>query len=308
MDEFELIAHYFSRDRAGEGVIVGVGDDGAVIAPDQGRRLVAVVDTLVADTHFPAGLDATDIGYRAVAVNLSDMAAMGARPRWMTLALTIPEADAAWLEGFAVGLYAAAAEHGVKLVGGDTTSGECLVISVQVLGDVDPDRVLLRSGARSGDTIFVTGTLGDAAAGLEMLERGASESFLVSRFLRPTARVAYGQALAGRAHAAIDISDGLCADLGKLLTASGVGAEIRLEALPLSAALKTAMGSETAQQHALTGGDDYELCFTASLENLPEPGGLAVTAIGTVTAEKGLRCLLNGKPVTVREGGYAHFR
>ncbi len=194
------------------------------------------------------------------------------------------------------------------MVGGDTTSGECLVISVQVLGDVDPDRILLRSGACPGDTIFVTGTLGDAAAGLKILESDAMESRLESRFLRPTARVDYGQALAGRAHAAIDISDGLFADLKKLLTASGVGAEIRLEALPVSAALETAMGGDTARQLALTGGDDYELCFTASLECLPDPGALPVTAIGTVTAEKGLRCLLNSKPVTVREGGYAHFR
>jgi thiamine-monophosphate kinase len=223
VDEFALIRRYFARPGHAPGVSTGIGDDGAVLQPEPDRELVVVIDTLVAGVHFPEGIDPFDIAYRAVAVNLSDIAAMGGRPRWMTLALTMPGADEHWLERFAEGLHAAALEHAVSLVGGDTCYGKTLVISVQITGDVPRGQALLRSGARVGDHIYVTGTVGDAAAGLELLSSGTPDRELSARFLRPNARLACGQALRGVATAAIDLSDGLFADLTKLLDASGVG-------------------------------------------------------------------------------------
>ena len=187
MDEFELIQRYFVREDESPGVVTGIGDDGAVTQADAGRELVTVIDTLVGTVHFPNDIDAADVGYRAVAVNLSDIAAMGARPRWMTLSLTIPAADPDWLERFATGLHQAAAEHGVVLIGGDTTHGNDIVVCIQVTGDVETGKAILRSGASVGDVIYVTGTIGDAAAGLELIKQGAPDAFLASRFLRPQA-------------------------------------------------------------------------------------------------------------------------
>jgi thiamine-monophosphate kinase len=307
VNEFELISTYFARGEAGEGVVVGIGDDGAVLTPEPGMDLVTVVDTLVEGTHFPPDIDPFAVGFRAVAVNLSDIAAMGARPRWMTLALTIPAPDSAWLERFADGLHTAAAEHGVALVGGDTTSGRYVVATVQVTGEVEPGRMLLRSGAEVGDTIYVTGTVGDAAAGLALLAGKKPQPFLVSRFLRPSARVAFGRALAGHASAAIDVSDGLLGDLGKLLAASRVGGVIEVERLPLSADLVAAFDPGTARRFALSGGDDYELCFTARPGPVPDPGELRVTAIGRVTAGRDLSCLEHGEPLDCHDSGYTHF-
>jgi len=307
VDEFELIQSYFVRPDEGSGVVLGIGDDGALLQPDAGRELVTLVDTLVAGVHFPGATDAFDVGYRAVAINLSDIAAMGARPRWMTLALTLPSADADWLQRFAEGLHTAAAEHDVALVGGDTTSGDCLVVSVQIIGDVMPGAALLRTGARAGDTIYVTGSVGDAAAGLELINSGAPDEFLSARFLRPTARVGYGQLLAGRASAAIDLSDGLFGDLQKLLSASNVGGVIDLQSLPISAALKSKFDVVARREFALAGGDDYELCFTATANDLPDPGELQVTAIGTVTDGPGIVCRDNGNVVAYDDTGYLHF-
>lgn len=306
VDEFELIRRYFLRQDQPDNVVTGIGDDGAVLRPSPGKEFVTVVDTLVAGTHFPLAIDPADIGYRAVAVNLSDIAAMGAIPRWMTLALTLTEADPDWLERFASGLHEAAKESGVALVGGDTTRGEQLVVSVQVSGEVDTGAAILRSGARPGDTIFVTGTLGDAAAGLEQLESDTPDAYLVSRFLRPTARVDAGLVLAGCAHAAIDVSDGLVADLDKLLEASGVGAEIDVERLPLSQAIIDYAGRGRALQYAMGGGDDYELCFTLPQSRLP--GNLPCTAIGRITDGDGLKCFSKGELVTFDSSGYRHFR
>lgn len=307
MDEFELIRQYFVREDDVSGVVCGIGDDGAILQPDPGRELVTVVDTLVAGVHFPESTDAFDIGYRAVAVNLSDIAAMGARPRWMTLALTLEAADDVWLQRFADGLRAAADEHDVGLVGGDTSSGDCVVVSVQITGDVVAGKALLRSGAQPGDSIFVTGFIGDAAAGLELLNSGSPDEYLSARFLRPAARVAYGQALSGRATAVIDVSDGLYGDLNKLLSASNVGAEIDLAALPISAALKSKFDVGAQREFALAGGDDYELCFTAQESRLPDAGDLQVTAIGTVTGTPGIVCQENGSVVPYEDSGYLHF-
>jgi len=303
VDEFELIRRFFSRDA--QAADVGVGDDGAVITPTAGLQQVQVIDTLVEGVHFPANISAADIGYRAVAVNLSDVAAMGARPRWMTLALTLWDKDELWVEDFAAGLFAAADEHGVVLVGGDTTQGDSVVVSVNVSAEVEKDAALLRSGAKVGDSIFVTGTVGDAAAGLELLQQEAHDEFLVWRFLRPTARVATGRALVGKAHAAIDLSDGLVADLSKLLAASGLGAEINIEDVPLSTALLERFDRDSARQFALSGGDDYELCFTAPADAVAGIDG--ITAIGTVTANRGLVCRLEGEIVEVDDSGYRHF-
>lgn len=316
MDEFELIATFFKRPDSHADVIEGIGDDGAVLRPPAGMDLVTVVDTLVGDVHFPSGTDETSalsVGYRSVAVNLSDIAAMGAEPRWMTLALTLPDSNEDWLRLYAEGLHRIAAEYGVVLVGGDTTSGACIVSTVQVTGLVAPGRAVCRSGARPGDTVYVTGTVGDAAAGLYLLEHPEPQiselhDFLQDRFRFPTPRVAVGRELANFASAAIDISDGLYTDLGKLLAASDAGATIDLDSLPLSGALRACF-DESRQRHlALSGGDDYELCFTSAHDLPPEIAGVPVTAIGTVTAGAGIDCESRGRAVEFVDSGYVHFR
>ena len=197
MDEFELIQTYFVRQGEASGVTTGIGDDGAVLRPDPGREIIAVMDTLVQGVHFPDETDPFDIAYRVVAVNLSDVAAMGGRPRWMTLALTLPAVDKEWLQRFAEGLHAAAREFDVTLVGGDTTMGKSLVVTVQIVADVEIGGAIKRSTAQVGDNIYVTGTLGDAAAGLELLSAGSPQPYLAARFLRPDARSNYGQRLSG---------------------------------------------------------------------------------------------------------------
>jgi len=306
MDEFELIRRYFKRSRDAEDVVTGIGDDGAVLAPDPARQQIQVIDTLVEGVHFPPDTDPADIAYRAVAVNLSDIAAMGARPRWMTLALTIPNVDESWLASFTQGLFEAADAQDVALVGGDTTAGPLTVVTVSITGDVRHGAALLRSGARPGDGIYVTGTLGDAAAGLGMLQRGESNGPLVQRFLRPTARIQTGAALVGKATAAIDVSDGLAGDLSKLLAASGVGGEIQIDRLPISKALQSAGSPEQQLEWALCGGDDYELCFTARDDAMADFAG--VTRIGQVTRCEGLECTLNGDVVEINDSGYRHFQ
>ena len=307
MDEFALIRRYFDRAIRATGVRTGIGDDGAVLAPTPGNELVTVMDTLVEGVHFPVGIHPADIGYRAVAVNLSDIAAMGATPRWMTLALSLQTAGEEWLESFSGGMFMAATEHNVALVGGDTTHASQVVVTVQIIGEVGKGCAILRSGARPGDSIYVTGTVGDAAAGLHGLIDGDPVKELANRFSRPSARVAYGRSLQGVASAAIDLSDGLYADLGKLLAASGVGAQIDVGALPISAALADNFSRERQHAFALGGGDDYELCFTTS-RKLPDPGVMQVTAIGTVTESAGLVCTLDGNVVPFDDSGYRHFQ
>lgn len=305
MDEFGIIRRYFTRDAQRSGVVVGVGDDGALLAPTPGLLQVQVIDTLVEGTHFHSNMDAADVGYRVVAVNLSDIAAMGATPRWMTLALTLWDKDERWVERFANGLFAAADEHDVALVGGDTTAGDAVVASIHMTGEIEADRVLLRSGARVGDTLFVTGALGDAAAGLSLFESGGGDEALVQRFLRPTARIDKGRELAGRAHAAIDISDGLVGDLRKMLDASGVGAELDVDKVPLSAALCSRFGPDQAVDFAMTGGDDYELCIAASPQKVADVEG--ITAIGKIVDGPELVCRRGGVVVEFDERGYRHF-
>jgi thiamine-monophosphate kinase len=317
LDEFELIQRFFDRALTDKSVRTGIGDDGAVLIPETGRDLVTVIDTLVEAVHFPANLPPDAIGYRAVAVNLSDIAAMGARPRWMTLALTLDEANEGWLEGLATGLFEAATEHEVSLVGGDTTRGTQKVISIQVSGDIDAGMSLSRSGASDGDLIFVSGTVGDAAAGLEFIQdddvSSDDKQFLANRFCKPTPRVSLGQALAGIASAAIDLSDGLYADIHKLLDKSGVAATIETESIPLSAALINACNEDAALNFALTGGDDYELCFTIRAEDeqdvimQAEQCGVPITCIGVIQAGSGLSCTRAGSRFEFDHGGYQHF-
>ncbi len=305
MDEFELIRRFFDRGDAGPGVVTGIGDDGCVLAPSPGTEQVQVIDTLVEGVHFPKDSKPADIGYRVVAVNLSDIAAMGAQPRWMTLALTLPPKDEGWVADFASGLFAAASEFDAALVGGDMTSGEAVVATVHMTGEVSAGTALLRSGARVGDTIFVSGTCGDAAAGLALLERGIHDDLLAQRFLRPSARIELGARLVGRASAVIDVSDGLIGDLRKLLEASGVGAEIQVDRVPVSSALLQHFDTDDTLRFALTGGDDYELCLTAAADAVV--GIDSITAIGTVVAGTELVCRRDSEIVEYDDSGYRHF-
>ena len=315
LGEFELIERYFARQSDADGVLIGIGDDAAVI--DAEGPLAVAADTLVAGTHFPADFPGDWVGYRILAVNLSDLAAMGARPRWATLALTLPDADRAWLEDFSRGFFGLANRHGVKLVGGDLTRGP-LAATVQIIGNVDRDNVLTRSGGGIGDDIYVTGTLGDAAAGLGSL-RGfpvpdnAVRERLESRFARPDVRIAEGLAIAAFANAAIDVSDGLIADLGHICERSACGAIVDIEQIPLSAELRAACTPDRALAHALGGGDDYELCFTAPADRSEAiraallATGTRVTRIGRLVAGSGVACRRDGDPYTVSTSGHAHF-
>jgi len=285
--EFDLIAHVRTRSAGRNDVLLGIGDDAALLQPPPNRALVVTMDTLNAGVHFPADTSATDIGWKALAVNLSDLAAMGAEPVWCTLSLSLPEADTTWLDGFLDGFLALAQAHGVALVGGDTTRGP-LSISVTAHGVVEPGTALRREGARAGDDIWVTGTLGDAAAALDHWQRGIPcPAALRTRLDRPAPRVAAGRALAGFAHAAIDLSDGLAADLAHLCRASAVAATVWLPLLPTSPEFATLqVDTQTRWRWQVSGGDDYELCFTASpacrdaLQTRLKNTGVLITRIG----------------------------
>ncbi|TPG08542.1 thiamine-phosphate kinase [Rhodanobacter glycinis] len=302
-------------------VRIGIGDDAAVLAVPAGQELAVAIDTLVEGVHFPRGTAAADIGWKALAVNLSDLAAMGASPAWALLALTLPDADAAFVEGLAEGFAKLAQPHRLALVGGDTTRGP-LSISVAVHGFVPPGKALVRSGARVGDAVLVTGTLGDAAAGLHALQpplrdddpRASLREFLIERLNRPTPRLAAGTALRGQASACIDISDGLLADLGHVCVASGVGAEIDAALLPRSSALMALYDEAGALQFALSGGDDYELCFTVPAQRLADVQadlsrlGCGVTRIGRIVEGAGVRVRgTDGEWLTTDRAGWEHF-
>jgi thiamine-monophosphate kinase len=321
LGEFELIRRFFVRSdsaAAGSGVLLGIGDDAALLNLPQGTDLAASVDTIVAGRHFPQMSDARSIGHRALAVNLSDMAAMGATPAWATLALTMPSADFDWLEKFAAGFFELAAAHAVALVGGDTTRGP-LTVSVQILGSVPHGRALRRGGAAAGNILAVSGTLGDAAAGLAFLQappattRPPEAEQLVQRFNYPTPLVRLGLAARGIASAAMDLSDGLIGDLPKLAQASGLAAHVCVEALPLSAALRKSAALGQARDWALAGGDDYELLFAVPPSRFPELKGaadqlnLTLTPIGELHAGAGVTWSLNGEDFVPGVSGYDHF-
>jgi thiamine-monophosphate kinase len=319
LSEFALIERFFSRCGAARAdVRLGVGDDGALLDSPHDQQLVAAIDTLVAGVHFMADAAPASIGHRALAVNLSDLAAMGARPAWALLALTLPAADEAWLAAFAQGFCALAHSHDVALVGGDTTAGP-LCVTVQVLGHVPRARAMLRSGGRAGDVLFVSGTAGDAAAGLA-LEQGrlkvddaAAARHLRGRFSFPTPRIALGERLRDFATACIDVSDGLLGDAAKLARASGCGAEIAFDELPVSAELVRAVGAERARELALTGGDDYELCFTvaparaAELERSLPPERWNYRRIGVLREAPGASVTCSGNVMQFSHSGFDHF-
>ncbi len=319
MTERTLIERYFSECGAQRAdVRIGIGDDAALLECPPDMLLVAKVDTLVSGVHFLADSSPASIGHRALAVNLSDLAAMGARPAWAMLALTLPAADEAWLQGFSSGLGALARAHGIALVGGDTTAGP-LCISVHVLGHAPRAGILLRSGGRPGHVLFVSGTPGDAAGGLA-LEQGRigtgnaqAARFLRERFLFPTPRLALGQRLRDHASACIDVSDGLLGDAGKLAIASRCGVEIDFDALPVSAQLVTLVGDARARELALTGGDDYELCFTvaptevARLEHDLPPAEWGYRRIGVLREATGATVTRGGTVMQFSHSGYEHF-
>jgi thiamine-monophosphate kinase len=311
LGEFEIISRYFKKPASGD-VLLGIGDDAAVVSIRSGQRLAVAVDTIVAGVHFPERTDAADIGYRALAVNLSDLAAMGAVPKWMTLSLSLPANDEAWLDRFAQGLFELARKFNVQLIGGDTVRGP-LVVTIQIAGWVESNRWLTRSGAQVGDLLFVSGHVGDAAGGLAVIQESKSESeatrYLERRFLRPEPRISLGRELREIASASMDISDGLLTDLDKLCAASGVGAQIDVDRLPISSRLLSTFDANRALNFALAGGDDYEILFTAHaadrarLQNLKTP----ITQIGRITAERAVLCLRNGSKFEPAARGYDHF-
>jgi thiamine-monophosphate kinase len=317
--EFELIGKYFAKLGAERpDVRIGVGDDGAVLQPPASRELVAVTDSLIEGVHFPVGSAAASVGHRAFAVNLSDIAAMGAEPAWALLALTLPRVDEEWLAQFSRAAGDLCRRHGVALVGGDTTRGP-LAITVTIIGIVPIGVALERGGGQPGDAIFVTGSPGDAAAGLALEQSrlhvadSMSAQILRDRFLFPTPRCDVGVALRGLASACIDVSDGLGGDLEKLCAASGCGAEVDAAALPISEPLAQAVGRELAREYALTGGDDYELLFTVPLARLGAmthaiARGLGpVTRIGSLVAGNGVRVFARGGVMQFSGAGFDHF-
>ena len=315
MDERTLISTFFDRHRdQRQDVILGIGDDAAVVRPEPGFDLVVATDSIVEATHFPPGIPAASVGHRCLAVNLSDLAAMAAEPLWFSLALSLPQADPDWISEFSLGLFALADRCGVALVGGDTVRGP-LGATVTILGRVRPGRAVRRSGARPGDGIWVTGHPGDAVAGRLLLPEaapGAAAIALRHRFLYPEPRVREGLALAGLASAMLDVSDGLDDDLRKLLLASGVGAELDAGELPLSAELRSVRGAE-AVECALTGGDDYELCFTvaasdeARLRDVSAHWKVPATRIGTIVPGPEVRWRLHGQPLNIPDSTFRHF-
>jgi thiamine-monophosphate kinase len=319
MHEFELIAQCFSQSgRARTDVPIGVGDDGAVLQVRDGFDLVVTTDTMVEGVHFFPDVDPRALGHKLVAVNVSDLAAMGAEPCWLSLALTLPKVDTPWLQAFAEGLSETADYYNCQLVGGDTTRGP-LTLTLSAKGIVPRGKAITRSNAKVGDYIYVTGTLGDAALGLKLVQAQVEVSkkhraHILQRFHYPTARVAIGQALRNIASSAMDISDGLCGDLPHILARSKVGATVDVAKIPMSQALKDSCDWQAALQCALSGGEDYELLFTVpenkrgSLEVLLSPYGVPVTCIGRITGAAGkleLRHL--DQPFVYQHQGYEHF-
>lgn len=313
--EFDLIHQYFrQRVPARPNLPLGIGDDGAVVRPDE-RDLVWVLDTINAGVHFPDGAPGRAVGHRVLAVNLSDMVAMGADPHWCLLSLTLPTPDGAWLEGFCEGFFGLCEQSGTTLAGGDLTRGP-LAASVTLLGPLHA-RAVTRQGARPGDHLLVSGTLGDARAGLDIALGGggaadAVEAWLLDRYLYPAPRLALAPLLPEYANAAIDLSDGLCPDLGHVLEESGVGAEIHLDRLPLSEALMAHAGEE-AGHLALAGGDDYEIL--ASVPPAQRDGfvaaareaGVVLSDIGRVTMTGGIRVLDASGVAVPLPDGFSHF-
>ena len=317
--EFEIIRRFFTHPA--RGAVLGVGDDGAIVRARSGMELVVSADMLVEGRHFSRGADPEQLGHKAIAVNLSDLAAMGAVPRWTTLSIALPRVDARWLGAFMRGFMRLARRHGVDLVGGDTTRGP-LNISVQIIGEVPAGRALRRDGARAGDDVWVSGTLGDAALALAATKRRITLARgervrLEGRLHAPAPRVAMGKALRGIARSAIDVSDGLVADLGHICERSRVSATVQLERIPASVILRRYLARPAARAALLAGGDDYELVFTAGrsrrgiIDRLARRLRLKLTCIGKITRRRSAPLVTvlgaDGHPVAVGQTGYKHF-
>lgn len=315
--EFDLIRQYFTRPTSHTNL--GVGDDAALVTVDSGHELAISVDMLVAGTHFLADTDPRQLGWKSLAVNISDMAAMGAEPKWATLAIALPAADEDWIAAFAEGFFACAERFKVDLIGGDTTRGP-LCISVQIMGQLPTGQALRRNGAKAGDEIWVSGQLGDAALALNHLLSkypltDDELAITLPALLQPQPRVALGLALSNVAHSAIDISDGLLADLGHILNASSLGAELCLDDIPRSVTMQRHLINPSVLNMLLAGGDDYELCFTAPADAhdrillIAQELGLALSCIGKTRAEPGLLVHdRQGNIIETGASGFDHFR
>lgn len=318
MSEFDLIRRYFTRPTPNTNL--GVGDDAALMTVSPGMELAVSTDMLVGGTHFYLDTDPRQLGHKTLAVNLSDLAAMGAQPRWATLSLSLPQAHDDWLRAFSEGFFALAEAHGVELVGGDTTRGP-LNLCVTIMGEVPQGQALRRSGAQVGDDIWVSGVLGEAALGLAQLQdqvhlpEGARQTCLAA-LQQPLPRVDLGLALRGLAHSAIDISDGLLADLKHILDSSNVAAEVRYDRLPKCSyfALSGEDMDKLSQDCVLAGGDDYELCFTAPLARreeimaLADPLRLPLTRVGKIVSGQGCKLrAADGSVMKIEKEGYDHF-
>lgn len=321
MNEFALIEKYFQQPaKMDEAVKVGIGDDAAVLNIPKDQQLVVCVDTIVSGTHFFYDAPPASIAHQALAVNLSDMAAMGAKPCWFTLSLTLPNNDSAWLKEFSEGLFALANQYQLSLIGGDTTRGKRISVTIQVLGITPPGLEILRSGAKAHDKIYVTGTLGDSglgyllAQGAIKISSNADQQYISNRYFYTEPRVSVGEQLRDLATSCIDISDGLAADLSHILTASKKGAIIYTEKLPLSLALKNSLDKKMAIEMALSYGDDYELCFTVpaerqiEVEQIVNACKVPCTCIGEITEMGGLQIIGDdNKPLHLDHLGWEHF-
>lgn len=322
MSEFDLIQRYFkSSAQQRDDVILGIGDDCALLSPPAGKLLAYSTDTLIAGVHFPQQTTAYDIGYKSLAVNLSDLAAMGAEPAWASLAISLPSVSESWLEQFMRGFNQLATQHKLALIGGDTTRGP-LSITVGVTGFVDEIRSFKRSNARAGDAVFVSGTIADARLGLQLLLQDggtvdctqADRQFLLDRLNRPVPRLDVANLLNSYPIAAIDLSDGLLADLQHICDASLVGARINLNQIPLSTAAHNQLHNRLDWSLILNAGDDYELCFTcrpdsiAEMQTTMDAHQIRVTQIGEISSTPGIVCELDGQPFSLdKPAGYDHF-
>lgn len=314
LGEFELIQQTFQKGTLRHDVTLGVGDDCALVAVSEQEALAITVDTLVSGIHFFENVDPESLGHKALAVNLSDLAAMGADPAWCTLALTLPEVEIAWVEAFAKGFFNLASRHGVALIGGDTTRGP-LSVTVQAMGKIPKGLALRRSGAQPGDTVWLSGPVGSAGLGLAIRKglSGLSDPLAIKALEWPTPRIELGQGLRGIAKACIDVSDGLLQDLGHILRASLCGAQVNMEKVPVLKTVAHFADQIDQPEFAMCAGDDYELCFTADesqsevIRRLLKQLGLQGAPIGKVISEQGLHLLQHGKPFIPLRTGYVHF-
>ena len=305
--EFNLIQQFFTRPAQRKGTRLSVGDDCALLAIPEGYELAITTDTMVENVHFFPDVPPEQLGYKLLAVNLSDLASMGAEPIAITLALTMPEVDAEWLQAFASGLFALADKYQLDLIGGDTTSGP-LTLSIQAMGLVPDNQALKRSAAKVGDLIYVTGCIGDAGLGLKIKQGYACLDMqqALQRFNKPEPRIQEGLELRSLANACIDISDGLAADLGHILSKSAVGAKLDYAQIPMSAAVTNYLQETGDWQMPLIAGDDYELCFTINAENVGRLN-ISCTCIGIIEEEQGLRISYHGETSIFNKSGFEHF-